>query len=291
MSRVAVIVVNWNNFQDTYECVESLQKMSDPSFNIVMVDNGSTDGSPKRLNEKLSMITLIENPENVGYAEGNNVGIRYAFARGAEYIFLLNNDTIVDPDVLNDLIKIGEQDKAIGIVGPKIYDYYEPSKVWFAGAYIDWKSGESSHLGKGEIDHGQFNTVMEVDRLTGCAMLVKREVFEKIGLLDPEFFLYFEDVDFCVRARKAGYKIVCAQNAKVWHKESVTTKANLGSPIHSYYHNRNRLLFLNKHGKISIREHIKNLLRIFIGSRYKRLGIMDYYLGRFGRKSHLEKLS
>lgn len=289
--KVSVIVLNWNGFKDTMACIDSLIRCNYVNSEIIVVDNGSTDDSVRHLRSIQDKIILLESKDNLGFASGNNIGIEYALENGAEYILLLNNDAVIEQDAVQTLVETMEDDNNLGLIGPKIYDYNEPNKIWFAGASIDWRTGESPHSGKGEIDHGQFNAAMEVDRLSGCAMLIKTEVFERIGYLDPDYFLYFEDVDFCVRARKAGYKIIYVPQAKVWHKGSMSTKANHDSPLHAYYHNRNRLIFLNKHGKISIREHIKNMLRIFIGSRYKRLGIMDYYLGRFGRKSRLEELS
>jgi GT2 family glycosyltransferase len=289
--KVSIVVLNWNGLENTLECIESLLKINYPNYEIIVVDNGSSDGSAQTLKDRRYKITLLENAENLGFSAGNNVGILYALEHGADYVFLINNDTVVDPDVLKALVDVGERDARTGMIGPKIYDFYEPDKVWFAGAFIDWKTGESSHLGTGEIDRGQFYAVIEVDRLTGCAMLIKRVVFGKIGLLDPDYFLYFEDVDFCVRARKAGYKNICVQNAKVWHKESMSTKAKYGSPLHTYYHNRNRLIFLKKHGKISTNEHFKNLLRLFVGDRYKRMGIIDFYLKRFGKNAIVTRIS
>lgn len=289
--QVSIVVLNWNGLENTLECIESLSKINYPNYEIIVVDNGSSDGSAQTLKDRRYKITLLENAENLGFSAGNNVGILYALEHGADYIFLINNDTIVDQDIVRTLVDVGEKDTRIGMIGPKIYDFYEPDKIWFAGAFIDWKTGESPHLGKGKMDEGQYTDVVEVERLTGCAMLIKREVFEKIGLLDPSYFLYFEDVDFCVRAKKANYKIVCAQHAKVWHKESMSTKAKSGSPLHTYYHNRNRLLFLKKHGAIQLTEHFKNGLRILEGDKYKRMGIIDFYLGRFGKNVMVNRIA
>jgi GT2 family glycosyltransferase len=289
--KVSIVVLNWNGLENTLECIESLSKINYPDYEIIVVDNGSLDGSAQALKDPRYKITLLENSENIGFSAGNNVGIHHALRLGTDYVFLINNDTVVDPDVLSILVDESKRDVRTGIIGPKIYNYYEPGKVWFAGASIDWKTGESLHLSHEEIDNGKLNSVIEVDRLTGCAMLIKRVVFEEIGLLDPDYFLYFEDVDFCVRARKAGYKNICVQYAKVWHKVSMSTRAKEGSPLHTYYHNRNRLIFLEKHGRVSIREHFKNMLRLFAGGRYKRMGIIDFYLKRFGKKALISQIS
>jgi len=285
--RVSIVVLNWNGLEHTLECVESLLKINYSNFEIIVVDNGSIDGSVKSLKERQFRIILLENAENLGYSSGNNIGIRYAIDHRSDYIFLINNDTIVDPDMLKILVDESESDLRTGMIGPTIYNFYHPDQIWFAAGSIDWKTGESPHMDLSKYDHGLDNSVLEVDRLSGCAMLIKKEVFDKIGLLDPDYFLYFEDVDFCVRAQNMNFKIVCARNSKVWHKTSMSTKADLGSPLHTYYHNRNRLIFLKKHGQISLVEHFKNALRLLVGDKYKRMGVLDFYLGRSGKKTAL----
>ncbi len=303
--KVFIIVLNWNRAQDTVECINSLNELNYQGFEVLVVDNASQDGSARIIKRTFPDLTLIENARNLGYAEGNNVGIRYALNRGADYVLVLNNDTVVDRDMLTRLIGAAQADEKTGIIGPKIYDFQEPNTIWFAGANINWSIGESHHIGLGEVDRGQFNGVIEVDRLTGCAMLVKREVLEKTGLFDPDYFLYFEDVDLCVRAAKAGYKNICVQTAKLWHKESSSTKANQGSNLHVYYHTRNRLLFLHKHFKINddehqsnysfCREYIRHFIRHPLDRGYRKKNsarfwaIKDFYRGRFGIKSRYHK--
>jgi GT2 family glycosyltransferase len=296
--KVFVVVLNWRRAADTIRCVESVLRTSYQPVEIVVVDNASGDGSVARLTEAFPKIAVIENSENLGYAGGNNAGIRYALDRGADYVLLLNNDAVVDRNLVRDLLAAAEGDRRIGIVGPKIYDYDVPTRIWFAGAVIDWETGESPHIGLGEIDRGQYDDVVEVDRLTGCAMLVSRSVLDRVGLFDPDYFLYYEDVDLCVRAARAGYKSVCVRSAKVWHKESSSTGARHGSDLHTYYHTRNRLIFLRKHGRIAGAVHRDNrvfitryLSRVFLkptdGAYRSRYGprfwaLADYYLGRSG---------
>jgi len=296
--RVVIIVLNWNRAQETIECITSLNRLNYHGFEILVVDNASQDGSVTTLKRTFPELAVIENARNLGYAEGNNVGIRHALNRGADYILVLNNDTVVEKDALSRLVDASQADEKVGVAGPKIYDFKEPNKIWFAGANIDWSIGESHHIGLGETDCGQFDGIVEVDRLTGCAMLIKREVFTTVGLFDPDYFLYFEDVDFCVRAHKAGYKNICVQTAKVWHKESSSTGANRGSDLHTYYHTRNRLLFLQKHAQITDQEHQRNngfrkeyighLIRHPFDRGYRRTNsarywaIRDFYRGRFG---------
>lgn len=296
--KVFVIVVNWNRASDTIECVRSLQGLAYSNFEVVVVDNASVDGSVTALRAAFPDLTVLRNTKNLGYSEGNNVGIRLALSRGADYVLLLNNDTVVDKDLLLELVRVATTHPGAGLVGPKIYDFREPTRIWFAGASINWSTGDSPHLGLGEHDTGQFNRVIEVDRLTGCAMMVSRAVFERVGLLDPDYFLYYEDTDLCVRAAKAGFKSYCVQTAKVWHKESSSTKASEGSDLHAYYHTRNRLLFLRKHGRLarSVHQENREFLRKYLSwivlhpfdrryrSRYapRFWALTDFYLGRYG---------
>ncbi len=296
--RVFIIVLNWNRAADTIECVRSLQGVAYSNLDVLVVDNASVDGSVTALGAQFPELRVIRNAKNLGYAEGNNVGIRHALSRDADYVLLLNNDTVVDKDLLHELVRVATTQPRAGIVGPKIYDYRDQTKIWFAGANIDWSTGDSPHLGLGEYDQGQFHQVLEVDRVTGCAMMVRRSVFERVGLFDPRYFLYYEDVDLCVRATKAGYTSLCVQTAKVWHKESSSTKANQGSDLHTYYHIRNRLLFLQTHFEISEAERLNHrlFLKEFISRAalrpfdraYRRLhapqfwALTDFYLGRFG---------
>lgn len=296
--KIFVVVVNWNRADETIECVRSLQGLAYSNYEVLVVDNASVDGSATTLAAAFPDLPIVRNATNLGYAEGNNVGIRYALSREADYVLLLNNDTVVDKDLLHELVRAATRCPGAGLVGPKIYDYQDPTKVWFAGASINWSSGDSPHLGLGEQDVGQFNGVLEVDRLSGCAMMVDREVFQRVGLLDPRYFLYYEDVDLCVRAAKAGFTSYCVQTAKVWHKESSSTNANRGSDLHAYYHLRNRLLFLQTHFHVdeAERRSHRQFFRKYVGrvilkpfDRAYRMehairfwALADFYLGRYG---------
>jgi len=185
------------------------------------------------LEKKFKDVIVLKNSQNLGFVEGNNVGIRYALKNGADWVLILNNDTTVAPDLLTQLIKQGNLINQSGILGPKIYfapgfeyhkNRYKPSQrgkvFWYAGGIIDWDNVYCSHRGVDEVDKGQYDPPTggeETDFVSGCAMLVKKEVFDKIGLFDPRYFLYLEDVDFCQRAKKAGFKIIYVSQGKVWH--------------------------------------------------------------------------
>jgi len=244
-AKVTIIILNWNGKKDTIECVESVRNLSYPNYEILIVDNGSTDGSQEAFRQKYPDITLIENPKNLGFAEGNNIGMRYALKSGSDYILLLNNDTTVDQIFLDELIKWAEMDEKVGILGPKIYFYHEPKRIWFLGANINLWTGRISYIGRNQIDRGQFEDIKEVDYVAGCAILVKREVIEKIGLLDKRYFFYYEDTDWCARAKKAGYSVIFVPEAKIWHKIGASSGKIEGFSL--YYSMRNRFLFMKKH--------------------------------------------
>lgn len=235
------MMLNLNGMKYTAPCIESLKKVLYPNFDIWVIDNGSTDNSVRQL-KKIKGINLAISKENLGFAEGNNVLIRKALSKGADYILLLNNDTIVKPDFLSELVRVAESSIEIGIVGPKIF-YMEPKDLlWFAGAKVNYFKGDVRHIGSNQKDSDNFNKVISVDYITGCAMLVKREVFEKIGYLDNGFFIYYEEADFNQRARM--YKRVYVPSSVIWHKVSATCKPS--SPFMLYLNFRNRMLFMRK---------------------------------------------
>jgi GT2 family glycosyltransferase len=244
MPKLSVILLNYNGPRDTIECVESLRKSSFRDFDIVVVDNASSDSSVAALRAGYPDITLIVNDHNLGFAGGNNVGIRHALQRGSKFMLLLNNDTTVDPNGLGVLSKTMEENPQVGIVGGKIYYADRPNVIWFAGGYFNINSGFGDHYGKAEEDVGQYNRARECDFITGCCMLIRREVCERIGLLDDSYFLYYEDVDFCTRARREGYGILYQPGAVIYHKISRATSWD--SPVYIYFNLRNKLFFLHR---------------------------------------------
>jgi GT2 family glycosyltransferase len=243
---VFIVIVNWNGLADTLECLESLRHLDYPNFEILLVDNASADNSVETIRDKYPSVRILANSRNLGFTGGNNIGIRHALENGAAYVWLLNNDTIVDPHALSRLVEAAERDRGIGILGSKIYYASEPDVISFAGASIDWNRGTSSHIGRGEVDRGQYDKLSEVERVSGCSMLVKKEVCDKVGLFDEAFFLFVEDVDWCVRAKRSGFRCVFVPSSVVWHKEgSSIRKAEQGS-LFSYYNTRNFLLLIKK---------------------------------------------
>jgi len=307
MKKVAIVILNWNGAQDTIDCLESISvlRVACCVLRVIVVDNGSIDESVKNIkyqisnikniNQKLK-INLIENRVNLGFAEGNNVGIRFAIKKGADYVMLLNNDTLVEKELVSQLIKLMEEDERIGILGPKIYfapnfefhhNRYKTQErgkvIWYGGGKIDWKNVYCSHRGMDEVDKAQYDQQEETDFATGCCMMVRREVFEKIGLLDKRYFLYLEDVDFCLRAKKNGFKVIYTPKAYLWHKNAASSEKP-GSKIHQYYQTRNRLYFGLKYAPLRSKlALLRESLKFLVKNGIKRKACLDFYLKRLDR--------
>jgi GT2 family glycosyltransferase len=240
---VKIIILNWNRKAEIMDCLASLQSVHYPNFEILVVDNGSSDGSQSIIRTTYPQVTLAEMGHNLGFVEGNNAGIKSALTTHSDYVLLLNNDTLVSPDFLNDLVDAAEADQTVGAVGPTIYYTSQPQKIWSAGGSIDWQRGLTHMLAFDEIDHGQLGlTAREVDFISGCAILVKKSVIDQVGMLDPRFFSYYEETEWCVRIKRAGYRLLHVPTAHIQHR--LSPEAREASPIVHYYMTRNRLLFL-----------------------------------------------
>jgi len=222
--KVSVVILNWNGLKDTIECLESLKKITYPNYEVIVVDNASAGDDVKVLRERYEdYVHIISNQKNYGYAEGNNIGMRYALGNDCDYVLLLNNDTIVDTDFLSELVKVGESDEKIGIEAGKVYFYDSPNRLQTVGGKINWWSGRLQHYGKAE-DIGQFDQITRRDWVYATAMLIKRRVMEKVSLLDPAFFFGIEEYDYCTSATRAGFKVVYVPTSKVWHKVGASRK-------------------------------------------------------------------
>jgi GT2 family glycosyltransferase len=244
--KITIIILNWNGKEDTIECLKSCKKIDYLNYKIIVVDNGSEDDSAASIKAMFQDIIVIETGKNLGYAGGNNVGIRYALDNKAEYILLLNNDTVVDVNLINAFIEARSTIASPAIMGGKIYYYAQPDTLWYAGARWIPDKLDFEHIGLGQKDTKIFDELTKTDYVTGCLMFVPTEIFRQVGLLDEDFFLIYEETDWCYRARAYGYDCYYIPKAKIWHKVSVSFGGSQ-SPIFEYFMARNRLLWASKH--------------------------------------------
>ena len=269
--KVSLVILNWNGKDITIACLKSVEKIDYPNYQVIVVDNGSTDGSQKEIKAGFPSVHLMENGQNLGFPEGMNVGIRYALDGGADYVFSLNNDTILDRDILTELVKVAESSPAIGIVVPKVYFAQEPNRIQTVGGMIDWKKGRGYHLKIGEIDTGEYESEREVDYLG--LPLIKKAVIDKIGLYDSGYFAYWEDVDLCTRAKRAGFKVISVPRAKIWHEGTFTIRKISG--FFEYYSTRNRFWFMKRHA--SGKQFLLFILWFFFFELWFRGGVLLVY--------------
>ncbi len=242
-----IIILNWNNLEDTLACLHTLQAMPPLPLatQILVIDNYSQHDPRERIQQHYPQVKTIRLPHNVGFAGGCNVGLRLALAAQAAYVLLLNNDTIVAPHFLRPLLAYCAARPTTGIAAPLIYHADKPEIIWFAGGHVQLSLGHCRH------QRHALPTSMPTGYVTGCCMLIARPVLERIGLLDEAFFAYYEDVDFCLRARQAGFVPACVPQSIIWHKVSASTRPSQGhtSPLKHYLVARNRLILVKKHGR------------------------------------------
>ncbi|MFH1832964.1 MAG: glycosyltransferase family 2 protein [Candidatus Levyibacteriota bacterium] len=318
MKKIAIVILHFNGEKDTLRCLDSIEQLSCEAGSrfarqVIVVDNGSDEefkvpafapSTPLRASagkqNSIKEVKVIRNERNLGFAGGNNVGIKYALENGADYVLILNNDTLVDKGLITELLKVADSDEKIGIVAPKIYfakgfefhkDRYRESErgriIWYAGGIMDWKNIIGHHRGVDEVDKGQFEKVEETDYATGCCMLIKKEVFEMIGFLDKKYFLYYEDSDFSQRSKLVGYKIKFVPKAIVWHKNAGSAGGS-GSSMQDYYITRNRLIFGIKYASLRAKlALIKETIKLFFSGRpWQKRGVFDFYLMKFNKGSY-----
>lgn len=244
LPKVSIVIPTYNRRKDVLECLRSLQKLRYPNYEIIVVDNGSTDGTGDAIERLFPEVKPVTSNRNLGVTGGRNLGAKHS---SGEYIFFLDHDTTVDRNALNELMSVMQSDPNIGIVGPAIYYYNDPKRVWALGTSINMLTAKVSFNQGGKIDNGQFVKAIKVQVLP-TALLVKREVIDKVGLFDDIFFAVYEDTDFCFRVKEARYKVSCVSTAKVWHKVSLNEREQLlGVLRRAYYVARNRVIFMKKH--------------------------------------------
>lgn len=246
MKNFAIIIINYNCSKDTIETLESVFALDNALFDVFLVDNDSKKEDRKILEEYLKnkSVKFIKAGKNLGFASGNNLAIKKAVALNYQYIFLLNPDTIITDKYFFNTIEAQINREKADIIGPLIKHYPEKNKIYFAGGFINKHTGIITIKGKGEIDKGKYADNINCDFITGCAIIIKKNVFEKIGYLPDDYFLYFEETDFCAKAKQNGFKIIFSPKTFIYHKVSASIKYL--SNTYLYYMTRNYKIFANK---------------------------------------------
>jgi GT2 family glycosyltransferase len=298
MKQVVTVILEFSNPQMTLDTIRSVKAAVVPagfSNKIIVIDNSPLpDGTLKQALKKFKDIKLVTTLKNTGFAHGNNLGIKWGLKHGADYCLLLNNDVYVGKHFLEHLLKA--MAPGVGLTVPKIYfakgyefhkDWYKPNErgkvIWYAGGQFDWNNVFGKHLGVDEVDKGQYDQEKAVDFANFCCVLIKKEVFAKIGFLNSKYFLYWEDADFSHRAALAGFKQMFVPQSKVWHKSSGSSGS--GSKLHDYYLTRNRLVFGFKYasGRTKLALLRQSLRQLASGRPGERQGVLDFYLHRLGK--------
>lgn len=242
-SKLAIILVDYNGLNDTFECIESIEKSTVQS-QIVVVDNYSRENEARTISQQFPEVKTIRSKMNGGFSAGNNLGIRWALEQGYEYIALLNNDTVIAPNMLELLWQYASD---TSVSAPKMLYYSNPETIWYGGGKINRKTGNAEHYYMNQEDPGD-KTVQKCDFATGCCIMIPALVFRKVGLLDERFFMYCEDTEFCLRLKENGIGINYVPTAKLWHKVSQSTGGD-ESAFSIYYMTRNRILYIKDHKK------------------------------------------
>lgn len=301
MPKVFIIIINFNGSKDTIDCLKSLEKITYKNFEVIVVDNASEKDDFEKVEEFLKISSLNAKRyalnANLGFAGGNNIGIKEAMSHDVDYILLLNNDTEVALDFLDKLVEAAEENKKGGLFAPKIYFYDEPQRIWHAVCDFSWIGG-GKPLQYEEIDKNPRETeIKETKYVSGCAMLIRKDVIEKIGLLEESFFMYYEDTDYSLKAEKAGFELLYVPASHIWHKISRSAQ-KMGTPKVHYYHVRNALLLSKRNAPFFILtgiylwsafHYLKQIVKLVIMPSKKESakmimrGISDFYKNRFGK--------
>jgi GT2 family glycosyltransferase len=288
--RVSIVIVIWNGRDDTIECLSSFRADAYPNREIIVVDNGSSDDSVPVIRAQFPEVVVLQTGKNLGFTGGNNVGIRHAVESGADYVYLINNDTTVEPDALAKLIEAAEANPDAGLVAPVIHDFDPPREIWFAGSMINLRHGSAWHDNKRQPSREEMP--YEVPWVTGCAMMIRAGLLRKLGGFDDRYFLSWEDVDLSLRIRNEGQRLLVVPRSRIYHKGGQSGKNMDG--IYGYYQVRNSLLLASKHSGRHypgaaldiIKRGLRSSLRA-TSRRTRRLrllwnGITDHLLHRYG---------
>ncbi|MDP8236618.1 MAG: glycosyltransferase family 2 protein [Candidatus Erginobacter occultus] len=292
--NTAIVIVSWNGMEDLLKCLASLEKLDPPRPRIVVVDNGSTDGTGEAVRDRFPEVELLSLSENLGFAGGNNRGIERALGGGAEYVCLLNNDTAVDPGFLNALLRAAGEFPRAGILGSRVLYRSRPETVWSQGISVGKRTGRvyAAHYNRPAREVPE--TPENADGVSGAAMLLRAETLRQTGLFDEDYFLCFEDLDLCLRGRERGWEVMTVPASKVYHSVSGSMGGEY-SPRVVYYSTRNHFLLLNRRfpfpplprGIRNLRIAIYTALFALFTAKFQprpwARGILDYARGRLGK--------
>jgi len=247
-AHVVVIITAWNEVEKTAACLETAVVQTHPHFTLLLVDNGSDPPLAPLIQPRFPQVEIVRNPRNLGFAGGYNVGLRRALAQGAAYCFLLNNDTLLAPDCLAELVEEAQRAPDVGLVTAKIYYAGEPQRIWSVGNRLHPWLLEKRAGGDDDLDRGQWDAARDVDFAPFCGALLTFAAATQIGLLDEQFFLYYEDLDYCLRLRAGGWRLRCAPRAQIWHAVS-SSSGGVGSPAERYWKAQSSGRYFRKHGR------------------------------------------
>lgn len=289
--KTAIILVNWNSFEYTHQCILSLDKLTKKDFDIIVVDNGSADGSGKQLKTTHPHIILIESDTNLGFTGGNNLGLAFSLKQDYTYSMLLNNDTEVAPDFLEILTSYMDEHPEIGVIQPKIYYHHDRSLLWDGGSYFNRFLGIAYTSGVGKKPTEKHQVIKEVDWVTGCCFLTRNTILQTTGLLASNFFIYYEDVDLSFRIKKTGVKLIYHPDAVIYHiagvsnKKKTKTREGYVNNIVHYLNFRNRIWVLKQYTPLFYAP------SVFVYSFFYTLAVMLYFALRlrFGKLGAVAK--
>jgi len=295
MKEIAIILLNYNGLKDTLACLHSLAKIVQPDFKVIiyLIDFSVAKNESEKIKKAFPNIKLITKNKNLGFAGGNNIGINQALDDGADFVLLLNNDTLVSSDFISQLYHYLEQNLDVGAVSPKIYfakgyefhkDRYKEEElgkvIWYGGGQIDWANMYSSHIGVDLVDRGKFEQIIETDHISGCCVLIRKKALQQVGFFNEKLFLYWEDTDWSLRAKQFGWNLKMNPKAIIWHKNAGSSGS--GSALQDYYLTRNRLWIGMHYAPIRTKLALikQSLIQLIKGRQWEKRGVRDFWLGK-----------
>jgi len=266
--KVYVLILTWNRVHDVITCLSHLDDLDYPNYEVLVIDNGSSDGTVETIKEKFEHIDILENGINLGYAGGNNAGLRHALEHGADYMFIVNSDTILPPDIVREMVEVASSSQDIAAVGAKNLKMSDPSTIWAAYLEMTYDWTLVKVVGNREQDGPEYTVVQDVDSVVGCGMLLSRRAIQDVGMIDEFLFGYHEDVDWCLRARRKGYRCVYAGTAYLLHRGSSSTDISQEQSMPArYFLVRNAIIVARRYGNPLQFAHVCLSMLLFLSGK------------------------